>query len=79
MDLFNNDIVRDDYVIEKYTYRKRKNFLLMYRGLLFLLKRRFETFMYVILFKNIIQVWDGKAFWRNSTMPYQSRNGPHDH
>ena len=45
----------DDYVIEKYIYRKRKNFLLMYRGLLFLLDKRFETFMNVILFKQIIQ------------------------
>ena len=27
MDLFINDIMRDDYVIEKYPYRKRRIFL----------------------------------------------------
>ena len=54
-DIFINDIYRDDYVLEKYTYRKRKNFLLIYRGTLFLLERRFETFMNVILAKQIIQ------------------------
>ena len=35
VDLFVNDITRDDYIIEKYTYRKRKNILLMYRGTVF--------------------------------------------
>ena len=29
MDLFIKDIMWDDYIIEKYTYRKRKNILLM--------------------------------------------------
>ena len=42
MDVFISDIMHDDCVIEKYTYRKRKNFLLIYRGLLFLMERRFE-------------------------------------
>ena len=50
MDLFVNDIMREDYVIEKYPYRKRKNILVIYRGLLFLAERRFETFMNVTLF-----------------------------
>ena len=41
-------------------YRKWKNILLMYRGLLFLLERRFETFMNVTLFMQIIQdFWTG--------------------
>jgi hypothetical protein len=55
MDLFINDITRVNYILEKYTYRKRKHILLMYRELLFLQERRFETFMNVILFKQIIQ------------------------
>ena len=38
--------------------RRRKNILLTYRGLLFLLERRFETFLNVILFKQIL-----KEFW----------------
>ena len=33
MDLFISDIMREDYVIEKVTYRKRRNLLLIYRGL----------------------------------------------
>ena len=79
MDLFICEIVCDNYVIKKYMYSKRKNFLLIYRGLLFLLERRFETFMKfnVILFKHIIQdFWTEKSFCRNSVVPYQSRNGP---
>ena len=52
--------MRDDYVIEKYPYRKRKNILVMYRGLLFLAERRFEMFMNVTLFMQIIQdCWMG--------------------
>ena len=43
MDLFVKDIMRDDYVVEKFQYRKRKNILMTYRGLRFLLERRFET------------------------------------
>ena len=31
IDLFNNDIMRNDYVIEKYTVRKRKNFFYVQR------------------------------------------------
>ena len=56
MDLFVKEIMRDDYVIEKVKvqYRKRKNVRVTYRGLLFLLER-FEIFMNVVLFKQIIQ------------------------
>ena len=64
MDLFICEIVCDNYVIKKYMYSKRKNFLLIYRSLLFLLERRFETFMKfnVILFKHIIQdFWTEKS------------------
>ena len=56
MDLFVSDIMRVDYVVEKVWYRKRRNFLLIYRGLLFLLERRFETFLNVTLFKEVFQI-----------------------
>ena len=36
MELFISDIMQEEYVIEKVTYRQRKNILLTYRGLLFL-------------------------------------------
>ena len=55
MNLFISDIMREDYVIEKVWYRRRKNFLLIYRGLLFLLERRFEIFLNVTLFREIIR------------------------
>ena len=56
MDLFVSDIMQEDYVTEKVWYRKRKNFLLIYRGLLFLLERRFEIFLNVTVFREIIQI-----------------------
>ena len=40
MDLFINDIMREDYVIEKVVYRKRRNLLLIYRSLQFLFSFR---------------------------------------
>ena len=55
LDIFIKDILRDDYVLEKSTYRKRRNILLIYRGTLFLLEKRFQTFMNVTLVKQIIQ------------------------
>jgi hypothetical protein len=64
MDLFTNDIMRDDYVIEKCQYRNRKNILVMYRGLLFLAESRFETFMNVTLFTQIIQDFGQVIFLR---------------
>ena len=44
MELLISDIMRDDYVIEKVMYRRRKIILLTYRGLQFLLEKRFEIF-----------------------------------
>ena len=55
MDLFVKVLLLEDYSIEKVQYRKRKNILIAYRGALFLMERRFEVFMNVILFKQIIQ------------------------
>jgi len=56
LDMFVNDIMREDYVIEKVVYRKRRNLLLIYRSLLFLLERRFEIFLNLTLFREIIQI-----------------------
>ena len=55
LDLFVNELILEDYCVEKVQCRSRKNVLIAYRGLLFLIKRRFEVFMNVILFKQIIQ------------------------
>ena len=46
----------DDFVCKKYLDRKRKNILIVYRGLLFLIERfHFFFIFYVIVFKEIIQ------------------------
>ena len=55
MDLFVKDLLLEDFCIEKNQYRRRKNILIAYRGLFFLIERRFEVFMNVILFQQIIQ------------------------
>ena len=55
LDLFANELMLEDYCVEKVKYRFRKNILMTYRGLLFLIERRFEVFMIVILLKQIIQ------------------------
>ena len=55
MDLFVKDLLLEDYSIEKVQYRKRKIFLIANREALFLMERRFEVFMNIILFKQIIQ------------------------
>ena len=55
MELFISDIMPEEYANETVMYRQRKNILLTYRGLLFLLERRFEIFLNVILFREIIQ------------------------
>ena len=55
MELFTNAVKREDYCVEKSQYRPRKNILMIYRGVLFLIERRFEVFMNVVLFKQIIQ------------------------
>ena len=53
MDLFVKYLLLEDYSIEK--VQKRKNILIANRGALFLMERRFEVFMNIILFKQIIQ------------------------
>ena len=50
-DLFISDLMRNDYCVEKNQYRRRKNILIAYRGLFFLIERRFEVFMNVVLFQ----------------------------
>ena len=51
LEIFTNEVKREDYCVEKRQYRSRKNILMIYRGVLFLIERRFEVFMNVVLFK----------------------------
>ena len=54
MDLFVKDLLQEDFCIYKQQYRRRKNIFMTYRGLFFLIERRFEVFMNVVLFQQII-------------------------
>ena len=42
--LFQEELNLESFVIEKQQYRRRKNLLLCYRGIQFLLERKFEVF-----------------------------------
>jgi hypothetical protein len=60
LEIFNNEVKREDYCIEKRQYRSRKNILMIYRGMLFLTERRFEVFMNVVLFNVLHNVIKGE-------------------
>ena len=52
--LFQEELNLDSFVIEKQQYRRRKNLLLSYRGIQFLLERKFEVFINVTICKKVI-------------------------
>ena len=43
--------MQEDFVFEKYEYIRRKNIIIAHKGLLFLLERRFESLMSVVLIR----------------------------
>ena len=48
----------DDFTVEPHIYRNRKNIMRTYKGFQILIERKFEIFMNLILFRNIIsKVW----------------------
>ena len=55
MDLIVKELMLEEYCVEKVQYRRRKFILIAYRGLLFLIERRFEVLVYVIIFEQIFQ------------------------
>ena len=58
MNMVRKEFERDDFIVEPYMFRNRKNIMRMYEGLQILVERRFEIFMNLILFRNIIsKVW----------------------
>ena len=52
--LFQEELNLESFVIEKQQYRRRKNLLLCYRGIQFLLEKKFEIFINVTPFQKVI-------------------------
>ena len=52
--LYQKELDDITFTIEKYPYRHRKNLLVIYRGLQFLIKHEFEVLLNVNIIKNII-------------------------
>ena len=52
--LFQEELNSDSFVIEKQQYRRRKNLLLCYRGIQFLLERKFEVFINITICQKVI-------------------------
>ena len=58
MNLIKKEVEKDDFIVEPYAYRNRKNLMRTYKGFQILIERKFEIFMNLILFRNIIS-----KFW----------------
>ena len=54
MNMVRKEFERDDFTVEPDIYRNRKNIMRAYKGLQILVERKFEIFMNLILFRNII-------------------------
>ena len=58
MIMVKQEFERDDFTVEPHSYRNRKNIMRTYKGFQILIERKFEIFMHLILFRNIIsKVW----------------------
>ena len=52
--LFQEEFNLESFVIEKQQYRRRKNLLVCYRGIQFLLERKFEVFINITICQKVI-------------------------
>ena len=52
--LYQKDLDKSDFLIEKIQYRRRKNLLVIYRGLQFIIEQKFEILLNVDITKKII-------------------------
>ena len=58
MNMVRKEFERDDFTVEPYIFRNRKNIMRTCKGFQILVGRKFEIFMNLILFRNIIsKVW----------------------
>ena len=61
MSFIKKDVETEDFVIETRFYRSRKNVIRTYKALQILVERKFEIFMNLILFRNVIaKFWTGE-------------------
>ena len=51
--LFQEELNMESFAIEKQQYQRRKNFLVCYRGIQFLLERKFEIFINITIFQKV--------------------------
>ena len=52
--LFQEELNSESFIVEKQQYRRRKNLLICYRGIQFLLERKFEVFINITIFQKVI-------------------------
>jgi len=61
MNLIKLEFEKDSFIVEPKLYRQRKNIIRIYKCLQVLIERKYEIFMNLILFQNIIvKFWDDK-------------------
>ena len=54
MSFIKKDVETDDFMVETRFYRTRKNVITTYKALQILVERKFEIFMNLIRFRNVI-------------------------
>jgi hypothetical protein len=52
--LFQEEFNSESFTVEKQQYRRSKNLLICYRGIQFLLERKFEVFINITIFQKVI-------------------------
>ena len=52
--LFQEELNSESFIVEKQQYRRRKNLLICYRGIQFLLERKFEVFVNITICQKVI-------------------------
>ena len=61
MNLIKMEFEKDSFIVEPKLYRQRKNIIRIYKGLQVLIERKYEIFMNLVLFQNIIvKFWNDR-------------------
>ena len=61
MNLIKLEFEKDSFIVEPKLYRQRKNIIRIYKGLQVLIERKYEIFMNLVLFQNIIvKFWNDR-------------------
>ena len=80
MKLARTELEGGEFSVEPRMYRDRKNIMRTYKGFQILIERKFEIFMNIILFRNIIStVWTEEFFTRSFDLFSSCWNGVNQH